>query len=359
MKVGYFSLGNTHIAMRGLFRDFGIEIVEPCKITKEIYEYGIRHSPENACYPFKIALGQYKDALDRGADTIFFSDSNTAFGCRLHQYVEGCQSILRKQGYKVRFIGTGGYFGPDKLLEEVRKIHPNFSKFQYLHAMVKWLYKIKAIEELEAMAADVRVFEKNKGDVNAKLLELGLDMIDLCGSFKDLKKINKKIKEMSKEIETVERDTVNILILGDLYTMVEHQANKNIVEKLNEMGVRVIKPYRLNEEYRSKTPFKVRGKRGFKYKERLAKPYLKRELGAGAFRAIGDCVKYINKVDGVVQLFGFSCMPEVVNNSILLEICKKYKKPFQSLTIGEHDSDSSYFTKMEAFVDILKERKCI
>jgi predicted nucleotide-binding protein (sugar kinase/HSP70/actin superfamily) len=358
MKVSYFTLGNLHIAMKGLFQDLGIKTVEPKKITKTMYEYGIKHSPENACYPFKMLLGQYKDACDRGADTIFFMDSHKAFGCRLHQYVEGAKCILKKQGYDVRFIGEGGYFGKDYLFKVSKEVNPSLTKYQYLKALVLWLYKMKAIEELEVLASDVRVFEKKKGE-SVKLLEEGLEIISQVRNPIQLKKANDKIKKLVNSVEKVKKNSLKILVLGDLYTMLEHEANKNIVPKLNDMGVQVIKPYRFNEELRSNSILKARGKHSFEYKEKLAKPYLKRELGAGAFRAIGDCLKNIENVDGVIQLFGFSCMPEIVNNSILMEICKKYKKPFQSLSIGEHDSDSSYFTKLEAFVDILKERKCI
>lgn len=358
MKVSYYSLGNSHIGFKGLFRNLGIETIDPPKITKRTMEFGSEHAPESACYPFKMILGQYKDALENGADTLFFIDSGTAFGCRMHQYIVGINHILKKLGYKFDSIAIGGEYSKKDLFKEIKKANPTLKFSKFITTMFSWIFKTNAVEQLEERCAKIRPYEKNKGDTTLKLFEPGLKWIDQASTIKEIQKAKKLIKRQAKKVETEKnKNIVKILVIGDLFSMVEHQANLNIVERLGNMGVLAIKPYRMSDDFRNPAGLGPWGKRSFKIKERLAKPYLKREIGAGAFRAIGDCIKFIKKVDGVIQIFGFTCMPEIVNQTILNKICKDFNKPIQHLTLGEHDSETSYLTKVEAFVDMLKRQK--
>jgi len=48
----------------------GVEVVLPDPTNREAIKIGVKYSPEFVCFPFKATLGDFKNALDKGADTL-------------------------------------------------------------------------------------------------------------------------------------------------------------------------------------------------------------------------------------------------------------------------------------------------
>ena len=110
MKVVIPHMGHLDIACRGALRNVGIDVVSPPRASNVSLKLGAKYSPELACLPFKINLGNFIDAINGGAKTIM-----TAGGCgpcRFGYYSILQERILQDMGYSFEMIRADE---PDKL----------------------------------------------------------------------------------------------------------------------------------------------------------------------------------------------------------------------------------------------------
>ena len=61
--------------------------------------------------------------------------------------------------------------------------------------------------------------------------------------------------------------------------------------------------------------------------------------------------------DGVVHVAPVGCMPEVSIRPILRKVSQDYGIPIYECSFDEHTSHVGLVTRLEAFVDVLNERK--
>ena len=91
---------------------------------------------------------------------------------------------------------------------------------------------------------------------------------------------------------------------------------------------------------------------------RLARPYLKSRVGGHALESIAytiTCAR--DHYDGVVHVSPTGCMPEISIRPILRRVSQDYDIPVLELSFDEHSSHVGVVTRLEAFVDILRERR--
>ena len=65
----------------------------------------------------------------------------------------------------------------------------------------------------------------------------------------------------------------------------------------------------------------------------------------------------VNRLDGVIQLLPFTCMPEIVAQSITPAVSAAYQLPILTLVIDEHSAEAGMMTRLEAFVDLLQRKR--
>ena len=86
MKITAAHLGNAYLAAKALFDGLGIDYIMPPLSNKIALEIGSLHSPEEICLPFKIMIGNYIQAIEKGADTVILPGS--CGPCRFGEYCE-------------------------------------------------------------------------------------------------------------------------------------------------------------------------------------------------------------------------------------------------------------------------------
>ncbi len=84
MKITFPHMGTLYIPLKLLFSDLGLEVVTA--FSKETMNLAVKYSPEGACLPFKLTLGNYLQAVERGADTIFMGQGHGL--CRFGFYMK-------------------------------------------------------------------------------------------------------------------------------------------------------------------------------------------------------------------------------------------------------------------------------
>ncbi len=70
MKITYPNMGSLNMILKTMFEGIGVEVVDPPPSTNKTLTLGVRNSHEFVCLPFKINVGNFIEALDKGADTI-------------------------------------------------------------------------------------------------------------------------------------------------------------------------------------------------------------------------------------------------------------------------------------------------
>ena len=102
MKITFPHMGNVYIPLKCLFENLGLQVIPPPPCTKRTLELGITHSPEFACLPLKINIGNFIEALENGADTIVMAGGIGP--CRFGYYGEVQREILKDLGFSFEMI---------------------------------------------------------------------------------------------------------------------------------------------------------------------------------------------------------------------------------------------------------------
>jgi predicted nucleotide-binding protein (sugar kinase/HSP70/actin superfamily) len=75
---------------------------------------------------------------------------------------------------------------------------------------------------------------------------------------------------------------------------------------------------------------------------------------------VGKSVSFAKRgFDGIVHLMPFTCMPELVAQTILAKISGDYSIPVLTLIFDEHTSPGGVQTRLEAFVDLINRKRTL
>lgn len=96
LRYSYYDIAFKYFVEQVLDADY-VSLPEP---TRRTLERGAQHSNDFVCAPFKHILGDYIEALERGADVLV----QFAGPCRLGYYGELQESILRDMGYEFEML---------------------------------------------------------------------------------------------------------------------------------------------------------------------------------------------------------------------------------------------------------------
>jgi DNA-binding response OmpR family regulator len=193
--------------------------------------------------------------------------------------------------------------------------------------------KVKKAIELKELTENAPKFEK---DENRYISD------EIVGN-------SPKMQEVFKQIGKVAESDATVLIRGEIYTVSDHAINFEIEKKLGNLGVEVYREMSLLYHLKKKIFFK-----DF-FIQRKIKPYLGSTVGGHGRDAIYEMLKYVKEgFDGVIQLLPSFCMPETSIRPILEKIHQETGIPFLSLSLDEQVAEAGIDTRIEAFVDVVK-----
>ncbi len=351
MKLTYPHMGNLDIILKAFFEGMGKEVVVPPPITEKTLSIGVRNCPEFACLPLKITLGNFIEALDKGADTIIMLGG---FGpCRFGYYGQVQREIVRDMGYNPKIVIVEPPHGDLKgFIKNVVSLFPGMTLKDVIKAgKVAW-QKMVHLDKMEKALLVLRAHESRKGIVTQKYNEYR-NYIDRTSDVREIKRLSlegiREMKSLTKPVDT----TLRIAVVGEIYLLVEPFASQDIFRELNEQGVEVKKT-----EYITDVVFSCIMPWRLSKIKRAANPYLNQVIGGHAIYTIGNTrICADDGYDGVIQIFPFTCTPEVVSKAILSKMSKDMDIPVMSLSFDENTGQAGYRTRIEAFVDLLMRRR--
>ncbi|MCR4402258.1 MAG: CoA protein activase [Firmicutes bacterium] len=356
MKVTFAHMGNLYITVKALLEDLGVEVVVPPMPSKRTLSIGSRHSPEFACLPLKVNIGNYIEALELGADTIAMAGG--VGPCRFGLYGEVQREILKGLGYEFDMVIIDPPQGRlRRVLQQVGRLVGRNSVGRYLRAVRLAWAKMTAVDELEKLAQRVRPFESRRGEASAAL-ERALRLVDEASSIAGVKGALEDGREALLDVKAPgggAHSAPRIGVVGEVYVVLEPFVNFDVERRLGEMGVLVERSIYIGDwvrEHVFKDLLRLRkGRRPYD----LAKPYLCHFVGGHGIETVGHTVEYAHRrFDGVIQLAPFTCMPEIVAQDVLPSVSRDMGIPVMTLIFDEHSSDAGVLTRLEAFVDLVE-----
>lgn len=358
MKITYPYMSNSHIAIKNLFEGFGNEVVPPPKPSKLTLSYGTKYAPEFACFPFKILLGTYIEALEMGADTIV---STGGVGpCRAGLYTTLQEKILRSLGYDFEMITLeppGRYLGD--LIKKIKRLINKRISLIELAGLIRFVWEqLKLLDEVEMTSFKIRPREIKKGETT-RAYRKAVELIARARNIEDLKEIRNEIKKIYSAVDQKEDfDPIKIALVGEIYVVMEPTANLEIEETLGELGVYVERSMFFTHYTLANAVTDLFHLTGEKNVKKAAVPYFNEMCGGHGRESVGNAILYAKKgFDGLIQLAPFTCIPEIVAKSILPAVGEKYGIGILSITIDEQTGKAGLQTRLEAFVDLLARKR--
>ena len=357
-KVAFPHMGLIYVAWSAALRKVGLEPYVPPYTSKKTLSLGTKHSPEAICLPYKLILGNFIEALDGGTDYVAMITSPGI--CRLGEYGKCIQNALHDLGYDARYIELQLYDGIEGMYRFLREITGKNRPVMFINAIVTAIRKVFLVDDLETKLAYLRAREIKQGDAE-KAFERALKIVEAEDSLLKLSKAKKRaFAEMDKVKIDKNKEVLYVDITGEIYLVCDPFSNQNIEKELGHMGVQVRKSLTVSSFLKDAIIPKMfrKGETHLQRANRLAKPYLMRDIGGDALECVSD-VAYANErgIDGIIHISPFTCMPEIMSQNIFPAMRENCEIPILPLIMDEQTGKAGYLTRLEAFVDLMKRRK--
>lgn len=356
MRLTVPHMGMLSIAYTRILRENGVDMLPPPKATVKTLNLGVKYSPEFACLPFKINLGNMIEALEAGADAILMPGG---YGpCRFGYYGIIQEQILRELGYSFKMSTTDN---PDRLsdmIDTIRDISDIKNKFDGYRVFFLILMRMAALDRAEALYHYYKPREINTGESDTALTQAVM-MIDMADSYAKLFVETGKVKKLFRDIRINRKfRPMKVGVLGEIFVTIDPFANLALEKKLGEMRVEVVRGVWLSDWLNDRFRFKPFRRNQTRLSTKNARGHLDYPSGGESIETVGKTLMFHKKgIDGVLHIMPFTCMPELVASTVIHRISKDRNYPVLSMTFDEHVSEANMHTRLEAFVDLLERRK--
>ena len=355
MKISFPHLGYCSIPLRSLFADLGHEVIVPPPITRKTISLGTRHGPEFACYPLKLGLGNFIEALELGADTLIMGGGIGP--CRFGYYAQVQRDILQSLGYKFKMLIVEPPLGHARqVLAVIKELKGEKSWLRLLRAGQLALAKLRACDDTHRASLKLRPRVQDK-PAFSRLYQQALEELDAASGIKAVKTARDKSLAAMEAMPRLDRNPPRVALVGEVYLIAEPAANLRIEEKLGNMGVEVCRHVWISQWLRVNIFLDFLRLHGQEKAEKLAQPYLQCFVGGHGQHSVGETRKAIKDgYDGVIHVYPFTCTPEIVARGIMQKLAAQERMPLACFSMDEHSGEAGFQTRLEAFVDILGDK---
>lgn len=352
--VGFPVLGNYYIPIYNFLNNIVdkelVEVLMPNKITDETIVKGAKVSPDFVCVPFKYNMGNYIEAIEKGANVLIQAGG----GCRYGYYFELQEQILKDMGNDFIFISFLEEEGLNikKLYNKLKILNPNlrFSEFCYQGGLA--VSTVKIMDDFETYMRNNYNLQINGNEfdkIEEKMLNDILKINTLSKLVKFKNKYAKKLKQV--DLRKISKEDIKIGIVGELFTSMEPFSSFFIEKELIDYKCIV-------KRYTTVTYLLLQKNFAKKKIMRQAKKYIDYHFGADGPETIAHTLELIDKnYDGVIHIKPFGCSPEINAMPILQKISREKNIPIMYLTFDEQTTSTGIKTRIEAFYDMLKMKK--
>lgn len=337
-------MGYLSIPLQALFQTLGVELLLPPPTTEKTLNIGHRLAPESACLPLKIQLGSFVEALNRGAQTLIMLGGGGP--CRLGLFAVMEELILQEEGYDFSMVVLEPSF--PRLYRAVQEIAPSISLSSLLKGLW-WGYRKLLVVEYVIKRLN-QAWPYLKGIPSLK--DSYMKRLDAASTVGALERIVQEAGDLPRSF-----GDPKVGIIGDIYTILDPFANMDLEERLGKLGVVPHPSITISGWIKEHLFLRPLGLFLHRPLEAAAQPYLKYPVGGLGLEGIGRSVLYAREgYLGVIQVFPFGCMPEVVAEEILMKVSRDLDFPILQIIFDDSRSPVGLETRLEAFVELLKRK---
>lgn len=147
-------------------------------------------------------------------------------------------------------------------------------------------------------------------------------------------------RQIRKNILKLKDSNLKVLLVGHPYNIYDNLLGESIIKGLESQGVTLIYSHLFLENDAQKLSRNLSNTLYFKYSK----------------ESIGSIELCKDEIDGIVFLSSFPCGPDSLVNELVM---RKIRLPYLNLVIDDLDGGAGFETRIESFIDILKEKqKC-
>lgn len=362
LRVGAPGMGLLDVALATVLQECGVEMVPTPPVTKHTVELGKEVAPEFICYPLVTTLGQIREVLEQGANTIVMVGGKGR--CRLGWYAQVQELLLKRLGLDFRLVIIDS---PLPLRERwpafrraLAEITGNAPLWRIMRGIYRGYQKMMALDRAEALVRRKRAYESRRGAAD-RLWQDFVVQIKRAAGAGQVKGLYQGFTAALRAIPEEESQPLRVKIVGEIYTLLEEFVNQEIERFLAsrpEPRVEVVRETSASQWFNLNVLHRRREVDRYRAVLAAAAPYLNVCVGGHGQESVGETVLAAREgYDGVIQLLPFTCMPEIVAQNILVPLSEKLDIPFLSLIVNEQSGTAGWETRLEAFLEVLAERR--
>ncbi len=359
--VGIVTMGNLDISLSALMKEFGVDAKIPQALSEDIVNAGKELAPEFICYPMVVLLGQMRALINQGVSLIIMVQGKGK--CRLGWYAQVMEKILRRAGYPVRVLA---FDSPFPLRVRGRQFFETWKQIvgvpkltTIIRAVTLTLQKQALVDSSQDILREVRAREQVRGTGDKRYRVFLKDLEKATGLAGARQAFHRYRRDM-KSIPITDQDPLKVALAGEIYVVNEPFVNKDVEKMLGSFEHRV-RVYRTLDvtNWLNCHVFKAPGAlTEYRRTAEAASDYLPVDVGGHGQESVGEAVRArMSGMDGVLHLFPFTCMPEIIAQSILVKVSNELDIPVLSLMISEQTGVAGLRTRLEAFCDLLEGRR--
>lgn len=235
--------------------------------------------------------------------------------------------------------------------------------------------KVVALEDVRAKTLIVRAHEYNRGETTAVWREACNAMGDVH-TLPEIEELKQKYLRKLDEIEQDHDIKPRVLTVGEIYVALASFANRGTIDNLlGREGIEIVEGITLGHFIRTSLGEMKRRALTGKIKPLLeylkqnnvylwdkqdrgtyAKPFALHEVGGDGVRSVSDArhaIEHIG-VDGIVHIYPFKCMPEMIAKTALAEVAKFYGVRYLPLNFDKETEIERLRTEVSTFAAMLK-----
>ena len=359
MKVTFPHAGQAWVPLSTVFAKAGVECIVPPPCSKRTLSLGVKYSPEWVCLPFKLNLGNFIEAMEMGADTLVYVAGPGL--CRLGYYAKVAEQILRDAGYQFEMVT---FDWQEKqivgLAEFLRKLLPGRSWPQIVADIKFGLSQLATMDDLERMALRLRAREATPGQITRIWRSAG-QRVAAAWTDADLKRVKAEIVREYEEVPlNPKADPLRVGLLGEFFMVIEPFVNMDVEDALGRMGVEVVRHAFFSDWAKIWLFLEALGLSHGRKVRKAAEPYLSRDVSGDALQTLGETILHQKEgFDGIIHLLPFTCMPEIIAQSIMPKVTRDHQIPVLSIVLDEQMGRAGFLTRIEAFVDLMQRRRAL
>ena len=246
MRLTFPHMGLLSIPVETLLNGLGHEAVPAPPTNKRTFELGAKYSPEGACLPFKINLGNYIEAFEQGAEGILMARGLGP--CRFGYYAQIQRRILEDLGYNFQLLLLEPFGGErQELYRTLRVLLENVSLYQAAAVLRLAWEKIRWVDQGNALLRFYlpRSKDKVKAERSYEHFLAEMRREDKIGRLRfHYRQLETALKS---NLLPMDEPPLRVKMIGEIYMVLEPRVNFHLEMLLGEMGVEVVRTMSISQ----------------------------------------------------------------------------------------------------------------